>query len=214
MSLWMYRKFGKVGQGGGEQDPFKNQPNKPGHTWKLRNGFYFLDVSVSGGTQFDVRFPSLSFRRPLFYKAKSRIGLSEILCKNIDHYLCVKYVFNQNIYWNISNNLLLLKRIISVPVNLMEKMLKSWVVHFTKIQLTFCFPHPHIIISIENSFYTLIWDRNWYTTLKQFQQMSTQKSRRNTPGVFSKSIKMLLIIKKTFAVCKFSFCWAGSQNSG
>lgn len=30
--------------------------------------------------------------------------------------------------------------------------------------------------------------------------MSTQKARRNTPGVFSESIKMLLIIKKTFAV--------------
>lgn len=35
--------------------------------------------------------------------------------------------------------------------------------------------------------------------------MSTQKSRRNTPGVFSESIKMLLIIKRHLQFVNFHF---------
>lgn len=157
----------------------------------------------------DLRFSTLFFfpRRSLFYKAKSGIGLSEVFCKNMDHYLCVcvKYIFSQNIYWNISMENCLLERIVSLMWTSWEKMLKNWVVHFTQIQITFYFSHPHVIIFIGKIFYTFIWDRNWYTMLKQLQQMSIQKSRRNTPGVFSELIKMLLIIKRHLQFVNFYF---------
>ena len=141
----------------------------------------------------DMMFSKLFFfRRSLFYKAKFRIGLSEVICKNMVHHLCmcVKYIFSPNIYLNISTDNSFLLELFRCMWNSWKKMLKNWVVHFTHFQLTFCFPQPHVIISIENSLYTFTGDRNWYTMLKQFQHMSTPKSRRNTPGVFSESVKM------------------------